>query len=182
MEIEEIHKLYSEVRNDKRRQWNRTLPFDEMVFDRWELAEYLGFGKGSSIYHNTYVFGQVLVGENTWIGPGCLLDGSGSPLKIGASCSISSGVQIYTHDSIAWALTGGQAAKRQAPVIIGDACHIGAMAVITKGVHIEGHCLVGANSVVTADIPAYSIARGNPAETVGRIHVEGPEIKLEFFK
>ena len=53
----------------------------------------------------------VTVGAGTWIGPNTLLDGTGG-LSIGASCSISAGVQIYTHDSVMWALSGGTASVR----------------------------------------------------------------------
>ena len=76
-----------------RLRWNRDLPLEELLFDRWERARYLGFGAGASIYHTSYVFGDVRVGANTWIGPLTVLEGSGG-LTIGAHCSISSGVQI----------------------------------------------------------------------------------------
>ena len=174
--------LYESLRQDMRRRFDRALPFDELLFDRWELARHLGFGPESSIYHNSYVYGEVRVGPKTWIGPLVVLDGSGGPLTIGSTCSISAGVQIYTHDSIAWALTGGQAKYRQAPVTIGDACHVGAMAVITKGVTIGDHCLIGAHSVVNDSVPAFAIARGCPAKVVGRVHVDGADLRLEFFE
>ena len=173
--------LYESLRRDMRSRFDRALPFDELLFDRWELARHLGFGPDSSIYHNSYVYGEVKVGEKTWIGPLVLLDGSGGTLTIGSTCSISTGVHIYTHDSIAWALTGGLAEYRRDPVTIGNACHVGAMAVITKGVTIGDHCLIGAHSVVSDSVPAFSIARGCPAEVVGRVHVDGADIRLEFF-
>lgn len=180
-EQEKIRALYQALRQDMRAQWNRTLPFDELLFDRWELARHLGFGDGASIYHNSYVFGDVRVDAKTWIGPHVILDGSGGTLSIGSTCSISAGVQIYTHDSIAWALTGGRAEYEQGSVSVGDACHIGAMSVITKGANIGDHCLIAANSVVTRPTPSFSIARGSPAEVVGRVRVDGEDINLEFF-
>ncbi len=51
-------------------------------------------------------------------------------------------------------------------VIIGENCFIGAGAKILSGVHIGKHCVVGANSVVTKDIPDYSIAVGVPAKVI----------------
>src|SRR5262249_29512033 len=107
--------LYEQLRQGMRERWQRDLPLDELLFDRWERAKSLGFGKGASIYHNSYVYGDVRVGENTWIGPYTLLDGSGG-LVIGAYCSISAGVHIYTHATVKWALTGGQAAYERASV------------------------------------------------------------------
>ena len=91
------------------RDWNRVLPFEELLFDRWEKANFLKAKKGSSVYHNNYIYGKVIIGKKTWIGPYTLLDGSGGTLKIGDYCSISSGVQIYTHQTVKWALTGGKA-------------------------------------------------------------------------
>src|SRR4051794_1142773 len=81
---------FNQLREDVRSRFARDLPLEEMLFDRWERAKSLGFGEKTSIYHNSYVYGDVSVGANTWIGPFTLLDGSGG-LKIGSFCSISSG-------------------------------------------------------------------------------------------
>ncbi|WP_317046048.1 DapH/DapD/GlmU-related protein [Parabacteroides distasonis] len=45
-------------------------------------------------------------------------------------------------------------------MIIEDETWIGANTVITSGVHIGKHCVIGAGSVVTKDIPDYSVAVG----------------------
>lgn len=162
--------LYEARRKNMRERWNRDLPFEELVFDRWQRAANLGFGESSSIYHNSYVFGDVTVGKNTWIGPFTLLDGTGG-LVIGDFCSISSGVQIYTHDTVAWALSGGRAAYQYSPVEIGSFVHVGAQAVIVKGVTIGERSVIGACSFVNRDIPANSIAFGVPCRVVGRVEL-----------
>lgn len=162
---------YESLRNRMRERWQRDLPFDELLFDRWERARTLGFGNGSSVYHNSYIYGDVHVGENTWIGPYTLLDGSAG-LAIGSYCSISAGVQIYTHDTVKWALTGGQAAYERAPVVIGDCCYIGSQTVIAKGVTVGDHCVIGACSFVNRDVPPYSVAFGRPCRVAGRVDVD----------
>ena len=48
------------------------------------------------------------------------------------------------------------------PVKIGNDVWIGYGAIITKGVSIGDGCVIGANSVVTLDIPSYSVAVGAP--------------------
>ena len=121
--------LVAHRREAMRDNWHRDLPFQELLSDRWKRAEKLGFGEGASIYETSFVYGDVKVGRNTWIGPYTLLDGSGG-LTIGDFCSISAGVQIYTHDTVKWAVTGGKAAYERAPVTIGDCCHIGANVVV----------------------------------------------------
>jgi acetyltransferase-like isoleucine patch superfamily enzyme len=53
-----------------------------------------------------------------------------------------------------------------APIVIGDDVWIGANAVITAGARVGNHCIIGAGSVVTGDIPDGSIAVGVPARVV----------------
>ena len=53
-----------------------------------------------------------------------------------------------------------------APVRIGNGCWIGERAVILPGVTIGEKSIIGANSVVTKDIPPYSIAAGMPAKVI----------------
>ena len=98
MVLGKILKIYYNLRGKKKKEWNRVLPFGDYFVDRWEKAEYLGFGEGTSVYDNVVVLENVKVGKNTWIGPNVILDGSGC-LEIGSHCSISAGVQIYSHDS-----------------------------------------------------------------------------------
>ena len=53
-------------------------------------------------------------------------------------------------------------------VVIGDGCKIYNGVVITPGVHIGKHVTIGANAVVTHDIPDYCVAVGVPAKVVKR--------------
>ena len=153
--------LHRFLREEMRSKWKRVLPFSEQLLDRWEKARYLGFGEGTSIYDSSLVFGDVKVGEHTWIGPFTILDGTGG-LEIGSYCSISAGVQIYTHDTVKWAVTGGEAPYEYAPVKIGDRCYIGPNAVISKGVTVGDGSVVGAQSLVMRDFPAESKVLGTP--------------------
>lgn len=54
-------------------------------------------------------------------------------------------------------------------VVIGKRCWIGENACILPGVHIGDGCVIGANAVVTKDMPAYSVIAGNPAKVVKTI-------------
>lgn len=176
--LKSLVRLYEDLRSSMRERWQRDLPLDELLFDRWERAKSLGFGEGASIYHNSYVYGDVMVGKHTWIGPYTLLDGSGG-LTIGDYCSISAGVHIYTHDTVKWALSGGKAEYEHAPVRIEDCCYIGSQTVVAKGVTIGNHCVVGACSFVNRDIPSYTIAFGIPCRPVGHVEInESGDIRL----
>lgn len=176
----ELVQLHWERQRELLEKWNRSLPFGDGIVDRWERAKFLGFGDGASIYDSAVVIGDVKVGVKTWIGPSTVLDGSGGGLTIGSYCSISAGVQIYTHDSVKWALSGGMAEYERAPVSIGSSTYIGPMTIVGKGVRIGEHCLVGANSVVNKDLPDFSIAYGTTCRVVGKVRVSGKKVDLVY--
>lgn len=164
--LDALRQLHHEQAHKVLAEWHRSLPFGDYIVDRWKRAASLNFGQGASIYDNALVLGQVSVGERTWIGPFTVLDGSGG-LEIGAFCSISAGVQIYTHDTVAWALSGGLAQAEKASVSIGNRCYLGPNVIVSKGVRIGDGCVIGANSFVNSDIPDGSRAWGTPATVKG---------------
>jgi acetyltransferase-like isoleucine patch superfamily enzyme len=55
------------------------------------------------------------------------------------------------------------------PTRIGDNVWCGAHVVVTSGVTIGERCIIGANSVVTTDLPPWSIAAGVPARVLRTI-------------
>lgn len=158
---EALKAFYTKRSAEVAAQWHRALPFGDLVADRWERARALGFGSGTSIYDSALVLGDVQVGEHTWIGPFTVLDGSGG-LSIGSYCSISAGVQLYSHDTVLWAVSGGVAEPDRAPTRIGSRCYIGPNTVVAKGVTIGDGCVIGAGSLVLHDIPMGSKAFGVP--------------------
>lgn len=146
--------------------FNRTLPFGDYIVDRWEKARELGFGQGTTIYDSSLVLGNVKVGANTWIGPFTVLDGSGG-LEIGSNCSISAGVQIYSHDTVGRSVSGGNVQTVRVATKIGSDCYLGPNVVVAKGVTIGDKTVIGANSLVMTDIPTGSRAFGTPCRVVG---------------
>lgn len=162
-----------------RERWDRDLPFADLIGDRWDRASRLGFGEGTSIYDSSHVFGDVRVGRHTWIGPFTLLDGTGG-LEIGDYCSISTGVQIYSHDTVDWAVSAGTLPYEYAPVRIGSRCYVGAQAVVAKGVTIGDGSIVGACSFVRADVPPGSIVVGAPARIVGAVEFDGTTVVRRY--
>ena len=174
--------IHKKRRNEVKKKWNRVLPFNELISDRWEKAKFLNGLPGSSIYDNSYVFGKVSIGKNTWIGPYTILDGSGGKLSIGDFCSISSGVQIYTHNTVKWAVSGGKAEYEKKSVRISDNCYIGPYSVISMGSSVGKGSVIGTSSFVNTTIPPYSIAFGSPAKIVGKVKVKGKNVEFEYFK
>jgi len=132
---------------------------------------------GKEFNDHCIIVGEPRIGAGTWVGYFTLLDGSGG-LSIGKNCSIASGAQIYTHDTVRWALEGlpkdhvNYSHVDRASVTIGNNVYIGANAVILKGVTIGDQCVIGAGAVVTKDLPPRSVALGVPARIVGHVELD----------
>jgi acetyltransferase-like isoleucine patch superfamily enzyme len=164
--LPELKAFWLARRRELQSQFFRTLPFGDYVVDRWEKAKELGFGEGTTVYDSCLILGDVKVGCDTWIGPFTVLDGSGG-LSIGSHCSISAGVQIYSHDTVERSLSGGNAPIEIASTKIGSNCYLGPNVIVGKGVTIGDRVVVGANSLVLTDIPSDSKAFGTPCRVVG---------------
>lgn len=72
----------------------------------------------------------------------------------------------------------GKKVYKYGNVEIGDNCWIGANVFINPGVKIGDFVVIGANSVVTKDIPSYSIAVGSPAKIIKKLDIEKQKIKV----
>jgi acetyltransferase-like isoleucine patch superfamily enzyme len=66
----------------------------------------------------------------------------------------------------------GTQSMPEKPVTIGDGSWIGYGSVVLPGASIGDHVVIGANSVVTGEIPSYSVAVGSPAKVIRR-YVDG---------
>ena len=179
--LQKLRAFYARRASEFQYKFQRVVPFGDTVVDRWEKAHLLGFGENSSIYDSTLVLGKVQVGNNVWIGPNVVLDGSAAPLIIGSYCSISAGVQIYTHDSVGWALTRGRKKYASAPVTIGSCVYIGPNCTIAAGVTVGSHVIIGAQSLVKNDIEDMTAAWGQPAKPKAKITFSNAvDFKLEY--
>jgi acetyltransferase-like isoleucine patch superfamily enzyme len=176
---------YESIREEQARllknKYNRVLPLDEMLSDRWKKSTLLGFGEGTSVYENVYVYGEPKVGKNVWIGPLVILDATGG-LEIGDGCDISCNVMIFTHSTHARVISEGKSGVIRKPVVIGSFTYIGSGAIILPGSKIGDHCVIGAGAVVTSDVPPYSAAFGVPARIVGRVVTKDGAANIEYFR
>jgi len=177
----QIKLLHEELDNAFIDQFSRSLPLNETLLDRWERAKKLGFGENTSIYDSSLVIGNIKVGTNCWIGPFTIIDGSGG-LEIGDFCTISVGVHIYTHDNVKQTLSSGKLPIERESVCIGDNVYIGPNVIITKGVKIGDHCILGANAFVNTDIPDNSIVFGQPAKIKGKVIFDKEKIEFIYNK
>jgi acetyltransferase-like isoleucine patch superfamily enzyme len=159
----DLRALQERLRSETLSEYRRMNPFAEDLADWKERGRaWTKDDRGVTIYDSTSVVGDVEIGEETWIGPYCSLDGTGG-LTIGHHCSISSGCELISHDTVR-----------------GDCCFLGSRVVITKGVTVGDLCVIAAGAVVTEDVPDRSIVAGLPARRIGTVRVEEGEISLDY--
>jgi acetyltransferase-like isoleucine patch superfamily enzyme len=135
--------------------------FRKLVF---ELAG-VKVGKGSVIHMGCKFFkpSGVTIGEDTKVGEGTFLDGRAA-LSIGDHVDIASQVLIYNSEH---GLNDPTFKAIEEPVEIGNYVFIGPRAIILPGVKIGKGAVVGANAVVTKDVPDYATVAGVPAKIIG---------------
>jgi acetyltransferase-like isoleucine patch superfamily enzyme len=164
---DEIKAAIRMLQAEKMRKFGRRVSVGDLLTERDENARLYGWGESTTCYDNVLVIGDVKVGSHTWIGPNVILDGSGGGLEIGNYCSIAAGVQIYTHDTVAWALSSGKSPVAKSPTKIGSSVYIGPNSIIAKGVTIGDRVAIGAFSLVNKNIPSNMKAFGQPARIMG---------------
>lgn len=157
---------------------------------RHDLALTIG---DNCLLRNHFVFesdrGRVTVGDGTFINSGTMVI-SRSSIAIGKSVTIAWGCVIYDHDSHSLfyqdriadhdqqmkdLAQGNMLAHKNwmsvssKPITIHDHVWLGFDVLVLKGVTIGEGAVIGARSVVTKDIPAWTVAAGNPAKVVKEI-------------
>ncbi|MBG0781327.1 MAG: acyltransferase [Bacteroidales bacterium] len=115
--------------------------------------------------------GPVVIGDRTRIGLGCVLIG---PVTVGNDVMFAQNVVVsgLNHGYQDINTPPSLQPVETKPISIGDEVWIGANVVITAGVTIGKHAVVAAGSVVTKDVPDFSIAAGNPARILKQYNSE----------
>jgi acetyltransferase-like isoleucine patch superfamily enzyme len=110
---------------------------------------------------------NLMIGDHTFVGHYTTI-ASHCDIRIGRYCLIAEHVSIRdnNHRFERLDIPIQQQGESVAPVVIGDDVWIGAKATITPGVAIGNGAVVGANAVVTRDIPPLAIAVGAPARVI----------------
>jgi acetyltransferase-like isoleucine patch superfamily enzyme len=119
---------------------------------------------------------RVRIGEGTFLNL-CVMVAAVELVEIGSHCMFANGCFVtdgnHRFDDpdrpVTW-----QGFTTKGPTRIGDNVWCGANVVITSGVTIGERSVIGANSVVTGDIPAFSIAAGAPAKVLKQVEYPRP--------
>ncbi len=147
-------------------------------------------GKGTKIWHFSHILSQVMIGENCSFGQNCMV---GPKVNIGQNVKVQNNVSIYEGVQIEDDVFLGPSCvltnvinprsfvnrkNEFKKTILRKGCTVGANATIVCGVEVGQYAFVGAGAVVTKDIPAYSLAVGNPARPVGWMSDVGEKLKF----
>lgn len=111
------------------------------------------------------------MGKNFFANYNCTILDVGK-VTIGDNCKLAPNVAIYTAGYPLYPDSRNSGYEYGIPVTIGDNCWIGGNTVICPGVKIGSNIVIGAGSVVTKDIPEWSVAAGNPCKVIRSITEE----------
>jgi len=117
---------------------------------------------------------RVRIGGGTFLNRGVMI-AAFELVEIGEHCMLANGCLVTDADHrfddpdrpVPW-----QGFTTKGPTRLGANVWLGANVVVTSGVTIGERCVIGANSVVTRDIPAFSVAAGAPATVIRSVDRE----------
>ena len=114
---------------------------------------------------------RVRVGAGSFLNIGVMVAAM-ELVEIGDHCMLANGCFVtdanHRFDDLDKPITW-QGFSTKGPTRLGDNVWLGANVVVTSGVTIGERCVIGANSVVTEDMPAFSVAAGAPARVLREI-------------
>ncbi|MEU0387267.1 acyltransferase [Streptomyces chartreusis] len=124
----------------------------------------LHLGDRSYIAAQAYVTGEIRTGADCTVNPFTVVRGTvtlGDGVRVGAHTSLLG----FNHGSAPDLPVHRQPVTSRG-ITVGDDVWIGSHVVVVDGVTIGDHCVIGAGAVVTKDLPAWSVAAGNPARRI----------------
>lgn len=141
---------------------------DVLPFNRFQLGENSTIEDFSTVNNG---MGDVIIGNRSRVGISNVLIG---PVTIGnhvimAQNVVASGLN-HSYQDIDTPICLQKCTT--APITIEDEVWIGANAVITAGVTVGKHSVVAGGTVVTKDVPPYSVVGGNPARILKRYNFD----------
>lgn len=148
-------------------------------------------GEGTTIWQFVVVLEKAQIGKNVNINCNVFIE---NDVIIGDNVTIKSGVQIWDGVTIKddvfvgpnVTFTNDLVPKSKVrPVsfiktVLNKGCSIGANATLLAGINIGEYALIGAGSVVTKNIPPYTVWYGNPAQHKGYVTADGRVLSLDL--
>ncbi len=161
-----------------------------------EVSDKATIGEGTKIWNNAGVREGAIIGKNCILGRGVYIDFDveiGNNVKIQDRVSVYHGVTIedhvfigphvcFTNDKLPRSVNEDDSIKSNkdwnlSKTLVKKGASIGAGSVILPSIVIGEYVMIGAGSVVTKSIPAFSLAYGNPAKVRGKVNKKGEIIE-----
>lgn len=141
---------------------SKSTRMDVFPFNKFSLGSYSTIEDFSCINN---AMGDVFIGSKSRIGLGNTVIG---PVIIGNNVNIAQNVVMsgLNHGYEDINVPPREQKCSTSLIKIEDDCWVGANSVITSGVHIGKHVVIAAGSVVTKNVPSFSIVAGNPARVI----------------
>lgn len=157
---------------------------DVFIHPSAHVAPNAKIGAGTKIWINVQVREHASIGKDCILSKDVYVDHAviiGDRCKVQNSVSVYNGVQIdddvfvgpnvsFTNDKVPRAFNSEW---KVTPTIVQTGVSIGANATIVCGVTLGEYCMIAAGSVVTSDVPPYTLVMGNPARAVSKIDRAG---------
>lgn len=138
--------------------------FDFKHLESVEFGE--GVFVGSQVYIQGRLGGNCCIGDYSWIGPQSYFDAR--DLSIGKYVGWGPGAKVLGSEHVGLPLNAPIITTdlQVAPVRVEDGADIGMNAVLLPGVVVGEGSIIGAGSIVTKDVPPFSVVAGVPARFI----------------
>ena len=144
-------------------KFNLATPFSEEYFSLMKELFYNQIGENSIIYNQLIVVRpkNVKIGKNVTVMNGVLMMSAGG-ITIEDNVLIAANVQLISNNHDPY----DRYVITCKPILIKEGAWIGAGATLLPGVTIGKNAIVGANSLVSKDVPDYGVSVGSPAKVI----------------
>ncbi len=157
------------------------------------VDEGVEIGDGTKVWHFSHIQKGSKIGKNCVFGQNVNV---GNNVTIGNFCKVQNNVSIYEGVTLEDYIFCGPSmvftnildprckypqvgAQFYVKTLIKEGTSIGANATIVCGHTLGKHCMIGAGSVVTKDIPDYALVVGNPGRVIGWVSEAGKRLKFD---
>ena len=150
-------------------------------------------GEGTKIWHFSHIQSGARIGKKCVFGQNVNV---GNNVSIGDYCKVQNNVSIYEGVTLQDYVFCGPSmvftnildpkckypqvgAQFYVKTLVKEGASIGANATIVCGITLGKHCLVGAGSVVTKDVPDYALVVGVPGKVIGWVSEAGKRLNFD---
>jgi UDP-2-acetamido-3-amino-2,3-dideoxy-glucuronate N-acetyltransferase len=150
-------------------------------------------GEGTKIWHFSHIQSGAKIGKKCVFGQNVNV---GNNVSIGDFCKVQNNVSIYEGVTLEDYVFCGPSmvftnildpkckypqvgAQYYVKTLVKEGASIGANATIVCGITLGKHCLIGAGSVVTKDVPDYALVVGVPGKVIGWVSEAGKRLNFD---